>query len=678
MGDRNLLSNETSPYLLQHQDNPVHWRPWGADALQAAKAEDKPILLSIGYAACHWCHVMAHESFEDPETADIMNNLFINIKVDREERPDLDAIYQSTLHLLGQQGGWPLTMFLTPDGEPFWGGTYFPDTPRYGMPSFRQLLNGVSSAYQRKSEDIVKNVGALRDGLAKMSAEAGAAGEDISLAGIDAAATSLLRAVDPVHGGLNGAPKFPQPCIFKFLWRSGLRTGNPDLKQAVIRTLDAMSQGGIYDHLGGGYARYSTDDEWLAPHFEKMLYDNAQLIDLLVDVWRETGSDLYETRIRECVAWLEREMITEGGAFSSTIDADSEGEEGKFYVWQEAEIDALLGEDSTVFKAAYDVGPHGNWEGKTILRRTKAPELNDHSQEAALAGMRAKLFAEREKRIRPDLDDKVLSDWNGMMIAALADAGATFGEPEWTNRAISAWSFVLQNMNDGNCLSHAHRLGRNSAPGILDDYAQMARAGIALFEATGDKACLDQAINWVDYANTHFLDKEQGGYFFTADNAEALITRTRTAMDNAVPAGNGVMMEVLARLWRLTGDVTWRHQAEHLFKTFTGDFSQRYISYPTLIGGYELLIDSVDLVILGRDEADIASFSRAVRQHPLPVATRLLLNSSDDLPDTHPAFGKAMVDNRTTLYICHGTVCSAPVTSLTEIASALNQEIRTH
>ncbi|MEQ9199913.1 MAG: thioredoxin domain-containing protein, partial [Rhodospirillales bacterium] len=357
MADRNLLSNETSPYLLQHQDNPVHWRPWGADALKAARDEDKPVLLSIGYAACHWCHVMAHESFEDPETAEIMNRLFINIKVDREERPDLDAIYQSTLQLLGQQGGWPLTMFLTPDGEPFWGGTYFPDTPRYGMPSFRQLLKGVSSTYQQKSDDITKNVDALRDGLAKMSAGAGAGDDDISLAQIDAAATALLRAVDPVNGGLNGAPKFPQPCIFKFLWRAGLRTGNPDLKQAVIRTLDAMSQGGIYDHLGGGYARYSTDDEWLAPQFEKMLYDNAQLIDLLVDVWRGTGSDLYETRIRECINWLEREMIADGGAFSSTIDADSEGEEGRFYVWQEAEIDALLGDDSPVFKAAYDVSP---------------------------------------------------------------------------------------------------------------------------------------------------------------------------------------------------------------------------------------------------------------------------------------------------------------------------------
>lgn len=668
MENRNLLDRETSPYLLQHKDNPVHWRPWGPEALGEAREQDKPILLSIGYAACHWCHVMAHESFEDDATAAVMNDGFINIKVDREERPDLDAIYQSALQLLGQQGGWPLTMFLTPDGEPFWGGTYFPDTPRYGMPSFRQLLQGVGNAYREKSGDVEKNVEALRNGLHQMSTITPAA-DNISLDQIDAAAGSLLRAIDPVHGGLNGAPKFPQPSIFKFLWRSALRTGREDLAAAVTRTLDAMCQGGIYDHLGGGFARYSTDDEWLAPHFEKMLYDNAQLLELLTDVWRRTRNPLYETRIRETIGWVAREMIADGGGFSSTIDADSEGEEGRFYVWQAAEIDELLGDEAEVFKAAYDVTPGGNWEGKSILRRSLDQPFTPSESESALARMRAILFDAREKRIRPGLDDKVLADWNGMMIAALADCGATFGEDSWIAMAEQAWSFVTTAMSDGDRLHHANRLGRNTAPGILDDYAQMARAGILLHDVTGKEVYLEQAIRWANHVQDNFLDPASGGYFLTAADAESLITRTLNALDNAVPSGNGIMMEVSARLFRLTGETVWRDRAERLFRSFSGDFERRFIGYPTLIGGYEFLAAGSDIVIVGENSGDIAAFDRATRGWPLPLATRLRISPSDTLPEGHPATGKGMKDGRTTLYICHGTVCSAPETSLDSLES---------
>jgi hypothetical protein len=668
MENRNLLDRESSPYLLQHRDNPVHWRPWGQAALDEARDTGKPILLSIGYAACHWCHVMAHESFEDPATAELMNRLFVNIKVDREERPDLDAIYQSALQLLGQQGGWPLTMFLTAAGEPFWGGTYFPDQPRYGMPSFRQLLEGVSSAYERKTGDVSQNVEALRNGLAQMSETAPSDG-NIPVDRIDAAAASLLRAVDPVHGGLNGAPKFPQPAIFRFLWRAHLRSGNPEIGQAVTRTLDAMCQGGIYDHLGGGFARYSTDEEWLAPHFEKMLYDNAQLIELLTEAWRKTRNPLYETRIRETIAWIEREMIADGGGFSSTIDADSEGEEGRFYVWSADEIDRLLGPDAEIFKAAYDVTPGGNWEGKTILRRLlDAPPLAADT-EAALARQRAILFAEREKRIRPGLDDKVLADWNGMAIAALAEAGAVHGEPGWVDLARNAWDFVTTSMADGDRLAHAHRLGRNTAPGILDDYAQMARAGIGLFEITGEQAYLDRAMQFAKHVEAHFADRENGGYFFTADYSETLITRTKTAMDNAVPSGNGIMMEVLARLFKLTGDASWRERADRLFASFTGDFDRRFIGYPTLLGGYEYLAAGTDIVIVGKDATGIAAFAEAVHRLPFPSPSLFRLGPDGSLPAGHPAEGKGMIDERTTIYICQGSVCSAPVTTLEELVS---------
>ena len=669
MENRNLLDGETSPYLLQHRDNPVHWRPWCQAALDEARETGKPILLSVGYAACHWCHVMAHESFEDPATAKVMNELFVNIKVDREERPDLDAIYQSALQLLGQQGGWPLTMFLTADGEPFWGGTYFPDRPRYGMPAFRQLLEGVSSAYERKTGDVEQNVAALRNGLAQMS-EAAPSDGNLAIGRIETAAESLLRAIDPVHGGLNGAPKFPQPSIFKFLWRSHLRTGNADIGRAVTRTLDAMCQGGIYDHLGGGFARYSTDEEWLAPHFEKMLYDNAQLIELLLEAWRKTRNPLYETRIRETINWIEREMIAEGGGFSSTIDADSEGEEGKFYVWQEAEIDRLLGTESEIFKAAYDVTPGGNWEGKTILRRLIDAPPPASETEAVLARHRAILLAERDRRIRPGLDDKVLADWNGMAIAALAEAGTIFGEPGWVDRATGAWDFVTTAMAEGGRLAHAHRLGRNTAPGILDDYAQMARAGITLFEITGETRYLDRARHYADHVEAHFTDDDAGGYFFTSDDSETLITRTKTAMDNAVPSGNGVMMEVLARLWKLTGEVTWRERAERLFAAFTGDFDRRFIGYPTLLGGYEYLAAGTDLVIVGTDRAEVNRFAGAARALPLPSASLLRLTPGNALPDGHPALGKGMKDGATTIYICQGTICSAPVTNLDELASS--------
>src|SRR5271166_2718351 len=419
----NLLRHETSPYLLQHAGNPVHWRPWGVAALEEARTEQKPILLSIGYAACHWCHVMAHESFEDPDTAALMNQRFVNIKVDREERPDIDHLYMSALHALGEQGGWPLTMFIAPDGAPFWGGTYFPPEPRWGRPSFRQVLQGVSEAYRTDHAMVAKNTAALRQVLARMStANPGDLPTPVHL---DAVAAALLRLNDPEHGGLRGAPKFPNPPIFRFLWQNAFRTGAPEGQEALHLMLQRMSQGGIYDHLGGGYARYSTDAIWLVPHFEKMLYDNAQLLELLAFAHADRPSPLYAERAEETVGWLLRDMRATKGAkaaFASSEDADSEGEEGRFYVWTADEVDAALSEAglgavAAAFKRAYDVTPGGNWDERIILRRVTPRGAPD--EEAALARARAALLAARDRRVRPGRDGKVLADWNGLTVAAL-------------------------------------------------------------------------------------------------------------------------------------------------------------------------------------------------------------------------------------------------------------------
>ncbi|MGH6948018.1 MAG: thioredoxin domain-containing protein, partial [Kiloniellales bacterium] len=395
----NRLAGELSPYLLQHKGNPVDWYPWGEVAFAAARADNKPILLSVGYAACHWCHVMAHESFEDPAIAARMNELFVNIKVDREERPDLDTIYQSALALLGQQGGWPLTMFLTPKGEPFWGGTYFPPEPRYGRPGLPQVLDSVAEVYAQDPKRVNSNVVALKEALAKLSSNK--SGRRLTLAEVEASAERLVREIDPFDGGFGTAPKFPQSPALKLLWRAWKRGGKEPYRQAVLLTLTRICQGGIYDHLGGGFARYTVDRHWLVPHFEKMLYDNAQLLDLLAWAWQETGDPLYQERASETVAWLEREMLADGGGFAASLDADSEGEEGRFYVWDEAEIDQALGAEAALFKQHYDVTASGNFEGRNILNRLQKPERASPEVEAKLARARASLLDRRAARVRP-------------------------------------------------------------------------------------------------------------------------------------------------------------------------------------------------------------------------------------------------------------------------------------
>ena len=668
-GFMNRLAEETSPYLLQHKDNPVHWQPWGADTLARAQAEDKPIMLSIGYAACHWCHVMAHESFEDAAIAGVMNDLFINIKVDREERPDLDAIYQSALHIMGEQGGWPLTMFLTPAGEPFWGGTYFPPTPRFGRPGFPEILKGVAHAYRTQHDKVLENAGALCRAMTELSRPKGSGG--LTMEAVDVTAALLLRMIDPIDGGLGGAPKFPQARLYEFLWRASRRTGSEPFAKAVTLTLDKICQGGIYDHLGGGMARYSTDAEWLVPHFEKMLYDNALLIELLSEVWRVTGSDLYSMRVRETIEWALREMRVEGcGAFASAFDADSEGEEGRFYVWSEDEIDSLLGADAAVFKKAYDVTPEGNWEGKCILNRRGA--LYEQNLEDRLARCRTALLEARAGRVPPAWDDKVLADWNGLMIAALARAGAIFDQPSWVDAAETAFAFVAEHMSENGRLRHSWRAGSLRHAAVLDDYANMGRAALALFEVTGKSGYLDRARTWADDVHAHYRDDGGAGYFLSSDDADDVIVRSKSAADAAIPPGNGTMVEVLARLYHLTGEETYGQRARALIDAFAGDKPEELSNMPTLLNGFDVLERAVHIVVVGpdNDEATRALVGAALISGPLNrVLSRITPGAA--LPPGHPASGKGMVDGRPAAYVCVGTACGLPLTD----ANALTREL---
>ena len=672
---RNHLGQETSPHLRQHKDNPVHWYAWGDAALAAAKTANKPILLSVGYAACHWCHVMAHESFENPDIADEMNARFINIKVDREERPDIDNIYQTALQLLGEQGGWPLTMFLTPDGEPFWGGTYFPPTPRYGRPGFDQVLKSISHTYENAPDQVEGNVGAIRDAMAGALSPKG--GGAMSLETLDHVAAAAVRIVDPYTGGTQGAPKFPQPMFFRFLWAAHLRSGSAIFADAVKLSLDNMCQGGIYDHLGGGFARYSTDDRWLAPHFEKMLYDNALLLELMSDVWLKTKSPLYAKRTEETIGWLLREMKNgkegdEGFAFAGALDADSEGEEGRFYVWSAEEIHDVLGDDADAFAQVYDVTPGGNWEGKTILNRLHTMDWDD-DREAAMAPLRDKLIARRDTRIRPGRDDKILADWNGLIIAGLTRAGIVFDTPEWTGLAQDVFAWVKTHMTgDDGRLRHSFCAGELQHPAVIDDYANMARAALYLAEATGDTAYIADAEAWVKIADDHYDDPEGGGYFMSADDTPGLVARPKPVFDNAQPAGNGTMAEVLVRLALMTGKPAYRSRAENLFETFMAEEPTHNIHHPTLLIAWEMLVRGTQIVIAGDtgDPATKVLVDVALKTpNRLGVVTRVAPDT--DLPADHAAAGKGTVDGKPAAYVCVGHTCSLPVTEPAALADAL-------
>ncbi len=571
----NHLIHETSPYLLQHAHNPVDWYSWGDDAFQKAKSQDRPILLSIGYSACHWCHVMERESFEDEKIAALMNDLFVNIKVDREERPDLDEIYMNAVQMLTGRGGWPMTVFLTPEGKPFYGGTYFPPEDRYGVPGFPKILQGVANAYREKPQDVERSVEQILAALQRMSLSTESQ-QPFSSDIIGQSAEQLAQAYDTDHGGLGKAPKFPNVGVYELFLRHYHHSKGSRFLEMVTHTLTKMAQGGIYDHLGGGFHRYSVDAKWLVPHFEKMLYDNAQLVRIYAQVYCVTGEPLFKQVVDETMNYLMREMLHTEGGFYSTQDADSEGEEGRFFVWTEAEITRILGEEaSEIFCRIYDVSEEGNFEEKNILHPILTLEQaskffrRDLKEIASLVSdAKGKLFQEREKRLKPFRDEKILTSWNGLMLSGLAEALKISPHPSYLEAANRTVDFILTKMFRDGRLLHTYKSGTGKILGYLDDYAFLAWGLLDLFEATVNRAHLDRASELAEIMLHEFWDEAGGGFFYTGRSHERLIAQSKPIFDGSIPSGNAVATQVLLRLYHYTGKEYYLKRAEMVLRAY--------------------------------------------------------------------------------------------------------------
>jgi uncharacterized protein YyaL (SSP411 family) len=668
---RNQLDQETSPYLLLHKDNPIHWRPWGPQAFEEAEATGKPILLSIGYTACHWCHVMNDESFSDPEIGALMNENFINIKVDREERPDIDQLYQTAATAMGHAGGWPLTMFLTPRGEPFIAGAYFPKEDRAGQSAFKRVLPEVVRLYNEQSEAVANTVARVQAALVQLWGRDLRGPLDNTV--LDAAAVKCGQRYDIFYGGLTSVPKFPTASLTEMLWRGYLRTGAVQFAQLVQTTMDNMCLGGLYDHVGGGFYRYVVDERWFTPHFEKMLYDNALMVDLLTLVCQHNRLPYYVDRVEDTVGWLLREMMV-GDAFASSLGADSAGAEGRYYTWTEAEIDAaLMGTFVQRFKDAYGVRREGNFQGRTVLTRFgRLPFPLPEADEALLKKQRELLLASRMKRPAPLRDDKVLADWNGMTIAALAHSGSVFRKSEWVAAAIKAFDFIVKTLGDGDRLYHSWVSGKRGHLGFADDYAHMARAALALWEVTGEKRFLERAEAWVRTLNEHFWDSQNGGYFYYSDDSDALISRARMVFDQNAPSGNGTMVGLLARLYLVTADQTYRDRGNALIQAFSGEVGRVFISMGTFMNGLDVTFAGLEVVIIGqRSHAKTQELIAAFLGRSLPNATLHVVDSGNALPTAHPAHGKAMENGQPTAYICQRLTCSAPIGNAVTLSQVL-------
>ncbi len=666
----NRLARSNSPYLLQHKDNPVHWYPWGEEALAAAREQNKPILLSVGYAACHWCHVMAHESFEDPQTAEVMNRLFINIKVDREERPDIDQIYMKALHALGEQGGWPLTMFLTSDADPFWGGTYYPKTAQWGRPSFVDVLEGVSKTYHTDRDRIETNRSGLREALKTDITPTAPIDRSLMMAAGD----RLLGLFDNEHGGIKGAPKFPQASVMDLIWRTGLRGGNDAAKDTFLHTLRQISNGGIYDHLKGGIARYSVDHLWLVPHFEKMLYDNGQYLSQLTTALAASGDELFRRRIEETADWLLTEMRQPCGAFASSLDADSEGEEGRFYVWTSDEINSVLGEeDALVFAKAYDIHPSGNWDGVTILNRLKCPSVSAR-EESRLAKMRAKLLAHRDARIRPGLDDKILADWNGYVIAGLARASRSVSRESYLEAAQTAYGFIMTDMARNNRLGHSWRQNELIYPGFATDHASMMLAALALAEADPEKAqtYIADAERLATALEEHY-QSDEGAYYLTADDAPDLISRPLSAADEATPNANGMAAEGFSRLYLMTGENRYKRLADRLLVALSSEIPKNVFATASLLSAFDTRTNGRLAVIVAPEGTGPNPFLKILDKAVDPALMRLTVHSTDNFPDGHPAKNKNALEGKPTVYLCREGACSFPIQSRRDLEAALQR-----
>ena len=666
---QNLLAEEASPYLRQHSGNPVHWRAWSPASLEEAKALDRPILLSVGYAACHWCHVMAHESFENDDVAAVMNRLFVNIKVDREERPDIDQIYMAALSSMGEQGGWPLTMFLTPDGKPFWGGTYFPREPRYGRPGFIQVMQAIDKAWQEKRASLNQSA----DGLTT-HVEARLAGAHPATVLDRDTLENLARGIDGMIdrdlGGLRGAPKFPNAPFMLTLWLSWLRDGNATHRDDVLLSLDRMLSGGIYDHIGGGLSRYSTDAEWLVPHFEKMLYDNAQLVRFCNWAYVASGDELFRVRIEETVDWLLREMRVDGGGFAASLDADSDGEEGLFYTWSREEIEAALGDDSTLFFKHFTLSsPHG-WEGKPVVHQTRFQQAQGVVNRDQLVPLKAKLLAVREKRVRPGLDAKTLTDWNGLMIAALAEAGRSLARRDWVDAAAKAFAHISAASRD-NRLPHSMLGARKLFPALSSDYAAMTNAAISLFEATGDWSYAEQASQFIEQLDHWHAGADKTGYYLTASDSTDVPIRIRGDVDEAIPSATGQIIEALVRLASITGDLDLQERAWKVAEHAAGRAAQQSYGQAGIVNACALAIEPLKLVLI--DDLTNPGLVPVANRTPDPRRVDIVVSVGSEANRPVLPGGILPPTDRPGAWLCTGQVCLPVVTGPDELERLLRR-----
>jgi uncharacterized protein YyaL (SSP411 family) len=668
----NRLVHETSPYLKQHAHNPVDWYPWGPEALGRAKAENKPILLSIGYSACHWCHVMERESFENPDIAALMNEHFINIKVDREERPDLDDIYQKSAQaFMRRGGGWPLTVFLTPDQEPFWGGTYFPPTSRYGMPGFPEVILGVVEAYQKEPGQVRENIQRVRSGLRRISSPQ-PSDAPLTEELLDGAARDLSSFYEPVHGGFGDAPKFPTPPPFNLLLRQAYRTKESKPLDMTLHSLWRMASGGIYDHVGGGFHRYSTDAQWLVPHFEKMLYDNAQLVRLYLDGWRLSREPRFKRVVEETLEYVRREMVHPDGGFYTAQDADSEGHEGKYFVWTPVEVTEVLGPElGQIFCQVYDITERGNFEGKNIPNlimsngRIEVKDVPDAEQ--MIADARTRLLATRERRIKPLRDDKILTSWNALMISAVWDAYQAVGNPAYREMGKKAIDFLLKTAYQGGRLFRTVTDGVGRLNAYLDDYAYLTAATIDTFEATSDPTYLDKARELTAVMLEQFWDAQTGACFFTGKDHEPLIQRMKGGEDSAIPSGNAVAAMNFLRLFSLSGEQIYVDRAEQTFRVFRQQMDQNAFGTASLLCALDFYLSKPkEIVLVGsRRDPVMADLLGKIHTRYVPNKTVFLVDgskigSSSRTPAA--AQGKTAVDGKATAYVCHNFTCSQPVT----------------
>jgi uncharacterized protein YyaL (SSP411 family) len=665
----NRLASETSPYLLQHADNPVDWYPWGDEARDLARAEDKPILLSVGYSACHWCHVMEHESFEDRETAALMNERFINVKVDREERPDVDAIYMDAVVTLSGQGGWPMTVFLTPDGEPFWGGTYFPPEPRMGMPSFRDVLYAVSDAYASRRADVAHQASELAEAIRRRSALA-PSHEPLTSGLLSEAVLILAQQFDRVHGGFGGAPKFPPASTIEFLLRVHHRTGSEQTLEMAAKTLDAMAEGGMYDQLGGGFHRYSVDAEWLVPHFEKMLYDNALLASAYLHGWLVTGRERYRAVVEETLDYLLREMRLPEGGFASAQDADTRGEEGLTYVWRPDEIAELLEpEDAELVIARYGVTAAGNFERTNVLH--VAAEVDDPA--GRLQSARAVLLAARDRRPQPARDDKAITAWNGLALAAFAEAGLRLERADYVDVARALAEFLLGPLSDPQGrLYRTFRDGTAKIGGYLEDYANVAFGLLELYNATGELRWLEEAARLAHLATELFADPENGGFFFSPADGEQLVARTKQLDDNPTPSGNSMLAFVLIRLSRIYGEDELERLGVDVFRVAHQLLQRAPGALGHMLCALDLHFSSPrEIAIVG--EPPGGPLRRALLDRFQPDAVFAFASEPGDpaLERIPLLAGKGLVDGRPAAYVCERFTCKAPLTDPAALLEAL-------